>query len=135
MIPNYNTDFDWTRLTIDSYANPDTGDGGIAIQNRNGTRYLTVTGLADGQEATVTVITTNPGYFDGTRTITGRALDPAYNPQFGTAIPGDGSLPPCRSSTTRTTTTGSSATIAPHSRRRETSISSLFDSTSRKPST
>ena len=91
-IPNYDTDFDWTGLTIDSYANPDTGDGVIAIQNRNDIRYLTVTGLADGQEATVTVTTTNPGYFDGTRTITGRALDPAYNPQFDPAIPGDGSF-------------------------------------------
>ena len=90
-LTNYNNTFGWVP-TIDGYSNPGSGSGTAEITRHDNKDFLTVTGLADGQEATVTLSTTKTGFFPGSTTITGRALDAAYNPVLGTAVPGDGSF-------------------------------------------
>ncbi|MDZ7576830.1 MAG: InlB B-repeat-containing protein, partial [Candidatus Nanopelagicales bacterium] len=44
---------------------------------------ITVTGMAPGQSANLTVTTTRTGYADGTATVSGLALDAALTPEFG----------------------------------------------------
>ena len=90
-LTNYNNTFGWVP-TIDGYSNPGSGHGTAEITRHDNKDFLTVTGLADGQETTVTLSTTKTGFFPGSTTITGRALDAAYNPVLGTAVPGDGSF-------------------------------------------
>ncbi len=79
-ILNYDADFDWsTQLS-----------SGSALIGPHG--LLTVTGLADGASVTVTVNNERAGYFDGTNTIAGEALDTELTPAFGTPIPGNRSF-------------------------------------------
>ncbi|NQU36692.1 MAG: hypothetical protein HQ526_03735, partial [Actinobacteria bacterium] len=50
------------------------------------TAYLEVTGLNPGDRATVTVATSQDGYFDGTGEVSGRAIRGGALPDFGTPV-------------------------------------------------
>ena len=80
-ITNYDAAFTWTT-DVASPASAVIGNGGL----------LTVTGLTDGQEVTVTVDTERAGYFDGNNTVTGAALNTELTPNLGTAVPGNRSI-------------------------------------------
>lgn len=79
-ITNYDGAFNWDESV--------TG-GSVALSN---TGLLTVTGLSDGQQVTVTVDTDRAGYFDGTADVTGSALNTELMPVLGTAVPGNRSF-------------------------------------------
>ncbi|MFA7265712.1 MAG: BspA family leucine-rich repeat surface protein [Candidatus Nanopelagicales bacterium] len=66
-------------FTMIASMDPDIQDASAVV---SGSGVLTVTGLPDGQQIQVTVATSQAGYFDGTGTVNGAALDAAYNPEF-----------------------------------------------------
>jgi len=78
-IVNYDAAFAWPVSTT---------AGSVSIVDDGGRKLLTVTGLARGERATVTIGTTRTGFFDGTTTLSGRAVLPALTPSFGTAVRG-----------------------------------------------
>ncbi|MFN8126257.1 MAG: BspA family leucine-rich repeat surface protein [Candidatus Nanopelagicales bacterium] len=78
-IDNHNPAWNWDATTT-------AGDAEIVVNP--GESHVDVTGLADGQPATVTVTTTRPGWFDGTDTTTGAALNTELTPTFDPPVPG-----------------------------------------------
>ena len=78
-VGNYDADYTWSLTTT------------AGSVNINGNGLITVTGLARGESATVTVSTTRDGYDDGSATIQGTALLLGLAPTFGsTSATADG---------------------------------------------
>jgi surface protein len=78
-ITNYDAAYVWTT----DAASPTT-----AVVGSDG--LLTVGGLDDGEEVTITVNTARVGYFDGDNAVTGEALDAERNPAFTAVTATDG---------------------------------------------
>lgn len=72
------TNYDAVNYTWNGSA---TNSGSVAISDSG---LVTVSGLGDGVDSMLTVVTTRTGYFDGTNAIGGQALEAAKNPTFGT---------------------------------------------------
>ena len=70
-VDNYDANYTWSVTTT---------AGSVSI---DGNGLITVIGLARGEGATVTVITTRDGYDNGSATIQGAALLPGLAPTFG----------------------------------------------------
>ncbi|MDZ4249391.1 MAG: InlB B-repeat-containing protein, partial [Candidatus Nanopelagicales bacterium] len=79
-VSNYNSDFTWPAPTVTEggTATAGTADGSVLP--------ITVTDLAPGQSADLTVTTTRTGYHDGTATVGGAALDAALTPAFDAPV-------------------------------------------------
>ena len=65
-ITNFDADWEWTA---------EATDGDAALITVEGVHLVEVTNLTDGEETTITVTSTRDGWFDGTNTTTGAALD------------------------------------------------------------
>ena len=77
-ISNFDEAFDWSATA---------GPGTAAV---NGSGLLSVEDLADGEETTVTVSTTQTGFFDGSADVQGRALYAPLQPELGEVTRTDG---------------------------------------------
>ena len=76
-ITNYDPNYTWDT--------PIVTRGSVAITSTVGaTRVLTVTGLLASETSTITQSTSRSNYPNGTNTVTGTALNAAYNPTFDT---------------------------------------------------
>jgi len=81
-VTNYSASYTWNITTSSGSVSWGTPNANEATYN------FTVTGLAPGSSATVTITTTRPGYSDGSATRTGTALTgAALIPTFGTNTP------------------------------------------------
>ena len=77
-VTNYNAAYAFTPTTNLGVVTPGTASGS--------TLPLTVTGVTSGQSATVTVVATRAGYYDGTAAVTATALQPALTPALANAV-------------------------------------------------
>lgn len=91
-VTNYSSLYTW-NLSV----SPQTSQSGGAItvsptsfSGTGTTKTFSVSGLADGEQATVTVTTNRPGYSQGSATLTSNALNAPLTPAFGTVVSGVG---------------------------------------------
>lgn len=77
VVTNYNPDFEWTASATNTEFQPSVAVDGT----------ISVTGVSPGTTSVVTVTTTQPGFADGTATVSGTAVEGApLTPVFGTVV-------------------------------------------------
>ena len=95
-ITNFDADWEWTA---------EATEGDAAFITVEGVHLVEVTNLTDGEETTVTVTSTRDGWFDGTNTTTGEALDTELVPVLVDLTRRTGRSPPGSTTTTAPSTT------------------------------
>lgn len=76
-VTNFEPAFDW-NVAVDNQL------GTASIDSSHG--LVTLTGLVDGMSATVTVTSSRAGYEDGSASVVGSSLRPAYTPSLDTSV-------------------------------------------------
>ena len=85
-IENYDPDYTWTPSLVGGLPVGATAE----ITESAGLHFVTVSGLADGESATVDVETEAPGDVTASAQLISAALEEALTPTFGVVTPTDG---------------------------------------------